>query len=237
MPRVLVIQHVEPERPAMLGEVLRQGGCRIDVVHVYDGEAVPVDLGAHDALVVLGGPMSAGSDEDFGSRGGELALIADAVRHRRPMLGVCLGAQLLALVAGSSIRPGREAEIGWGSVRLTAAAARDRLFGGLDGEIPVLHWHGETFDLPVGAVHLAASASYEAQAFRLGDVAWGLQFHVEADRGAVERMVSSFPEDAAAAPGGGAAILAATDDALERMAAVREAVLGGFVELVGACPS
>ncbi len=234
MTRVLVVQHVEPERPALLGEVLRERGCRIDVVEVHGGETVPPELAPYDALVVLGGPMSAGSDEGFAGRDRELALIDDALRRGRPLLGVCLGAQLLAVAAGSSIRPGREAEIGWGSVGLVPGARADPLFGGLDGEVPVLHWHRETFDLPAGAVHLARSDLCAAQAFRLGEAAWGLQFHVEVDRAAVERLVAAFPEDAEAAPGGGAGILADADSALERMSAVQEAVLGGFAELVRA---
>jgi GMP synthase-like glutamine amidotransferase len=234
MSRVLVVQHVEPERPALLGEVLRERGCRLEVVHVERGETVPRDLAPYDALVVLGGPMSAGSDEGFAGRGRELALIDDALRRGRPMLGVCLGAQLLAVVAGSSIGPARQAEIGWGSVGLAPGAREDPLFGGLEGEVPVLHWHGETFELPADAAHIAASGSCEAQAFRLGDAAWGLQFHVEVDRAAVERLVAAFPEDAQTAPGGGAGILAAADSALARMSAVQDTVLGGFAELVRA---
>jgi GMP synthase-like glutamine amidotransferase len=230
--RALVIQHVEPERPALLGEALQERGCRIEVVHAYRGEAVPTNIASYGALVILGGPMSAGSDEGFTSRRDELALIADAAQRRRPILGICLGAQLLAVAAGSAIRRGREAEIGWGTVQLSSGAVEDPLFGALDREIPVLHWHRETFDVPAGAVHIAGSALYEAQAYRVGDLAWGLQFHVEVDRAAVERLVTAFPEEAAAAPAGAARILAGAEGALERMSAVQTHVLGGFADLV-----
>jgi GMP synthase-like glutamine amidotransferase len=232
MSEVLVIQHVEPERPALLGEALRERGCEIEVVHTQRGERVPAKLGSYGALVVLGGPMSAGSDEGFSSRPAELALIADALQRACPILGVCLGAQLLAVAAGSSVRVGAEAEVGWGCVDLMPAAAEDPLFGALDGEIPVLHWHRETFDLPAGAVHIATSNLYESQAYRVGDIAWGLQFHVEVDRPAVERLVAAFAEEAASAPGGAAAILAGADEALSRMSVIQAHVLGGFAGVI-----
>jgi GMP synthase-like glutamine amidotransferase len=232
MTTVLAIQHVEPERPALLGEALQERGCRIKVLHPYRGEPVPRNIASYGALVILGGPMSAGSDEGFASRRDELALIADAAERRRPILGICLGAQLLAVAAGSAIRLGPEAEIGWGTVQLSSGAGEDPLFGALDGEIPVLHWHRETFDVPAGAVHIAASTLYEAQAYRVGDLAWGLQFHIEVDRVAVERLVTAFPEDAVAAPAGAAAIVAEAEGAIERMSAVQAHLLGGFADLV-----
>ncbi len=232
MPEALAIQHAEPEGPALLGETLREHGCEMRVLHTQRGELPPATLGSYDALVVLGGPMSAGSDEGFPSRQAELALIADALERARPIFGVCLGAQLLAVAAGSRIRVGAEAEVGWGSVSLTPEAAEDPLFGALAAEIPVLHWHRETFELPAGAAHIAATSLYESQAFRVGDVAWGLQFHVEVDRRAVEGFVAAFAQEAASAPGGAAAILADADEALSRMSGVQAHVLGGFAGLV-----
>jgi len=229
---VLVVQHVEPEGPALLGEALRERGCEIDVVHVYRGDPVPTDLGSHAGLVVLGGPMSAGSDDGFPSRAAELTLIRDALARGRPILGLCLGAQLLAAAAGAAIRPGSGPEVGWGFVELQPAAVDDPLFGALEGDVPVLHWHHDTFDLPPNAAHIAASSRYENQAYRVGDVAWGLQFHVEVDPAAVAGWVRAFPDDAATSPGGAPAILADSRDASARTSAVRAHVLGGFAQIV-----
>ena len=228
----LVIQHVEVEGPALLGDALRDRGCDLDIRHAYRGEPIPSNLGTHDALVVLGGPMSAGSDDGFPTRRAELNLIADALRQVRPTLGICLGAQLLAVVAGSSVARGPHPEIGFGYVHLTTAARTDALFSGLPPEVPVLHWHSETFEVPTGGLHLAASASYESQAYRLGALAWGLQFHVEIDRAALDRIAAAFPHEANAIPGGAATVLSQADDALPRMSTTRAHVLGRFADLV-----
>jgi GMP synthase-like glutamine amidotransferase len=125
----------------------------------------------------MGGPQSANDDLPFVHR--ELAIIAEAVRAAKPVLGVCLGAQLLARGAGARVYRNPVKEIGWAPVTLTAEAAQDTLFRDLETVETVLHWHGETFDLPAGAVHLALSGACRNQAFRLGSATYGLQFHLE----------------------------------------------------------
>lgn len=194
---MLIVQHLEPEGPALIATALAERGRAVDVVRVDEGAPLPADLAGHGGLVVMGGPMSAASDDGFPSRMAEVALISDALQRGRPMLGVCLGAQLLAVAAGASIRSGGEPEIGWGTVQVSTGAGGDALFHGLGRELWVLHWHGETFDLPAGAVHLASSAAYPNQAFRMGASAWGVQFHPEVDEAAVSRFVASFGHEAA----------------------------------------
>ncbi len=108
-------------------------------------------------------------------------MISQMVSSGRPVLGVCLGAQLLAKSLGARVYPGPCSEIGYGSVELTADASTDPLFAGCDPEIPVFHWHGDTFTLPTGATLLASSSIYPHQAFRVGRSAYALQFHLEAD--------------------------------------------------------
>ncbi len=228
---VLVVQHLEPEQPSLLGAALIDEGCEIDLVRVDLGQPLPSTIGGHDALVVLGGPMSAASDEGFPSRRDEIALLADALDRGTPTLGVCLGAQLLAVAAGAGISAGPEAEIGWGPIRLHDAATSDPLFAGVGPDVEVLHWHGETFDLPAGSVLLAGSDRYAHQAVRVGDAAWGLQFHLEVDDAAVRRFVAAFPEDAATVDGGAETILAGSAAALERLAPARRAVLSRFAAL------
>ncbi len=230
----MVIQHLAPEGPARIAAALARAGVDIEIVRVDLGHPVPGELDHAAGLVVMGGPMSARSDDGFPTRRAELALLGRAVDAGIPVLGVCLGAQLLAGAAGGSVRAGHGPEIGWGRVDLTAAAGDDPLFAGLSHEIDVLHWHGETYDLPPGAVRLARSAAYEEQAFRVGPCVWVLQFHLEVDRGEVDVFVEAFPGDVAHAAGGAGAVRATTDDALGRLRPHRDVLLRRFAELVAA---
>lgn len=232
-PACLVIQHVEAESSFAIGEALAAAGVQIDVRRVHADEPLPVGLVDHDALVVMGGPMSARSDRCFPTRRQELALLAEALELGRPTLGVCLGAQLLASAGGGRVIAGAGApEIGWAPVRFTTAARDDPLLSAVPATLTVLHWHGDTYDPPPGAVHLGSTASYRHQAFRMGDRAWGLQFHVEVDHTAVVGFVEAFGGEIAAAGTTAAVILAATPDALRQLGPARDAVLERFAALV-----
>jgi GMP synthase-like glutamine amidotransferase len=209
VPRCLIVQHAPAEEPYLLAEALAARRVELEVHAVPAGPPLPADAAGVDGLVVMGGPMSARSDDGFPTRRAELGLLADAVRRGVPTLGVCLGAQLLAAAAGGAVRDGQGAEIGWGPVELAAPAGEDRLLRGAARRLTVLHWHGETFDLPPGAVLLAGNHRYRHQAFRLGERAWGLQFHVEVDEAAVRRFVADFGAEAAAAGTDPAGITAA----------------------------
>lgn len=227
--RVLVVQHVEPEGPALLAGALAAAGCELDVVRTDLGAALPRDLSAHAGLVIMGGPMSAAGDgRDYPSRDTEVALVRDALARGTPTLGVCLGAQVVALAGGAAVYPGDGPEIGWGPVTLEPAAADDPLLGGIAGEMTVLHWHGDTFDLPAGAVRLASTPAYPNQAFRLGDAAWGLQFHVEVDSDAVARFVAAFGHEA----GDADAITSDAPVALRRSRAERTLVVDRFAHTI-----
>ncbi|WP_406129726.1 gamma-glutamyl-gamma-aminobutyrate hydrolase family protein [Streptomyces canus] len=120
-----------------------------------------------------------------------------ALEAEVPVLAVCLGAQLLAAAAGGRSRPGSGPQIGWDEVRATSAAHADPLFAGIPEHLPVLHWHGDTMDLPAGATLLASCDRYPVQAFRVGGSAWGLQFHLEVDKAAVDAFAAAFPGEAA----------------------------------------
>jgi GMP synthase (glutamine-hydrolysing) len=134
-----------------------------------------------EGLIVMGGPMGVYEYDKYPFLAAECRFIAEMVRHNRPVLGVCLGAQLLARALGARVFPGHKPEVGFGLVKLTAEGDRDPLFGPEGPQIPVFHWHGDTFDLPQGATLLASSADYPHQAFRFEQRAYGLQFHVEPD--------------------------------------------------------
>jgi GMP synthase-like glutamine amidotransferase len=235
MATCLVIQHVEPERAFAIGDALGAAGVSIDTRQVFAGDAVPDDAAGLDGLVVMGGPMSAASDDGFATRRRELALIADAVSRGVPTLGVCLGAQLLAAALGAAVYPGAAGpEIGWGPVEVLGTCGDDPLFAGSGPELTVLQWHGDTFDLPEGGCRLLRNSTYPNQAFRVGDVAWGLQFHVEVDVDAVEGFVAAFGADAEGVAGGVDGILTATPDAVAALAGARDLVLGRFASLVAA---
>lgn len=226
----LVLQHVEIERPYHIANALAAAGIPLEIRRLWEGALVPDDPSSYQAIVVMGGPMSAYSDTSFATRQAELALLNMALDAGVPTLGVCLGAQLIAVAAGGKARPGDGLEIGWGPVRLTADTAKDPLFEGLSGSISVLHWHGDTVDLPVGSILLASSDQYPNQAFRLSPVAWGLQFHLEVTAEAVDHFCVTFRHEAQAA-GGIDSIRAATPQALAEIGPVRSAIFDRFASL------
>jgi GMP synthase-like glutamine amidotransferase len=234
VPTVLVIQHAEVEPPAHAASALLDAGCGIEVCRVDQGERPPVGVSGLAGLLVLGGPMSARSDVAFPTRQSEIATIGHALDVELPTLAIGLGAHLLAAAAGGQVIPGDTLQVGWGEVELTAEAGDDPLFRALPARLPVLHWHGETYLPPPGAVRLAGDGHYTQQATRFGRRAWGLQFHIEAGLADVRRLASAFPREATA--GGGTATLTAdTERALPRLRPARDALFAGFAaEVVAA---
>jgi GMP synthase-like glutamine amidotransferase len=233
MSSCLVVQHVAPERSFAIGEALDAAGVEIEIRRTFAAEPLPQGLEDFDGLVVMGGPMSATSDEGFPTRRHEIALLGQALELELPTLGVCLGSQLLATAAGGRVLRGSAGlEIGWAPVWLSAAAGEDPLLAAAPTAMTVLHWHGDTYDLPRGAVHLASSEQYMQQAFRVGDRAWGLQFHLEVDEVAVAGFVEAFGEDARRAGTTQTAIASATAGALRALGPHRDAILGRFAAIV-----
>ncbi len=233
MPTCLVVQHIAPEGPYAIGDALSGAGVAVEPCRTDLGASVPSDVAGLDGIVVMGGPMSARSDDGFPTRAAELALLADAARSQVPVLGVCLGAQLLAAATGGSVLSGAAGpEIGWGHVTLLAACDDDALFAGLPSPLTVLHWHGETYDPPPGARSLVTSGRYREQAFRVGDVAWGLQFHLEVTAQAVDAFLAAFGADVAAVAGGADELRRAAPRALEGLATARGRVLARFADVV-----
>ena len=235
MPNCLVVQHVVPEAAFAIEDALRRSRVGVDARRVFAGDTIPADLSGLDGLVVMGGPMSAGSDEKFPTRPAEIELLAGAIETGVPTLGVCLGAQLLALAGGGSVSAGaRGPEIGWDQVTTSAACGDDALFAGLPETLTVLQWHSDTFEIPPGASLLMSSPTYPNQAFRTGDRAWGVQFHLEVTQAAVAGFLRAFGADADVVPGGRAHIKKSTPDSLEALTAPRDLVFGRFAALVAA---
>ncbi|MFE3737868.1 methyltransferase domain-containing protein [Streptomyces sp. NPDC059134] len=227
---VLVVQHVRGEGPYAIGEALAAAGLPMRLCRVWAGDPLPESLAGVEALVVMGGPAAAYRDDGFPTRRAELALLREALAAEVPVLGICLGAQLLAVAAGGTAHPGSGTQVGWGEVRTSPAAARDPLLAGVPERLRVLHWHSDTMRLPDRAVPLASCARYPVQAFRVGGAAWGLQFHLEVDRAGVDAFAAAFPAEAATAPG----LREAAPEELAALAPYRDLVCGRFAALVAA---
>jgi len=175
--RCLVLQHIACEPPGAYEDVLREHGGQLDRVEIDEGDRLP-DWRDYDAIIAMGGPMSATDDAELPWLTEEKALIRAAVDAGVPFLGVCLGVQLLAASLGARVYSGERQEVGLLPVTLTREARSDPVFGDLPEEFVTLQWHGETFELPDGAVLLASSPAYPHQAFRVRR-SYGVQFHLE----------------------------------------------------------
>jgi GMP synthase (glutamine-hydrolysing) len=172
------VQHIRCEPPGIFANLLRARGIGTDTVEIDEGDELP-DWHGVDLVVAMGGPMGAYDESDHPWLAGEKEWIAQAVRAGKPYLGVCLGAQLLAASLDAKVSTGPAPEVGVLPVTLSANGQADPVFSVLGESFPALQWHGDTFDLPAGGVHLGSSAAYQNQAFRFGEVAYAVQFHVE----------------------------------------------------------
>ena len=189
-PKVLVFQHVPFEPLGTLDPLLKEHGFRIRYVNFSRDPSQRPRVAGYDALIVLGGPMNVDETAEYPNLATEVDLIREALERGRHVLGICLGAQLLAKALGGSVSANEDHEIGWHEVRTTAAGAADPVLSALDAPAPLFHWHGDRVELPSGASHLAESDLCANQAFRYGDLALGLQFHLEVDRALIERWLT-----------------------------------------------
>jgi len=192
--QVHYFQHVSNEDPGSILDWAASRGHSVSGTRFDMGETPPSPL-EFDLLVVMGGPMSVHDEKAYPWLEEEKRLIAEAIRDRCLILGICLGAQLVAEVLGGNVRKNPQPEIGWFPVRLTEPFRQSPCFSGLPREMTVLHWHGETFDLPSGAVPLARSEACENQAFAFDNHVVGLQFHFEMKRAGLEALVEENRAD------------------------------------------
>lgn len=177
--KILIIQHVPSEGLGIIAAPLCFDGFEADFFKAYEGKKLPRKPEGYSALIVLGGPMGVYEEDKYPFIKDELGLIKEALKERLPILGICLGSQLLAKAAGANVYKGKDKEIGWYDVTLTEDGAIDNLFTGLPRDLGVFQWHGDTFDLPSGARVLASSSLFPNQVIRVNGNAYGVQFHLE----------------------------------------------------------
>lgn len=234
MKSVLVLRHEPSVSMGSLPAALTEAGLdwRSFDLFALAPESLPWSEAA--GLIVLGGTMSANDGDRFPFLVAELDWIRTAVRREIPMLGICLGAQLLAKALGAAVYRNARPEIGWYQVELLPAARDDRLFRERTSAETVFHWHGDTFDLPADAVHLARSALCPHQAFRYGSTAYGLQFHVEMAPDLLELWLREFTAGGDSCAGSGidpANICAAAGEAFPAMDSFSQCLLARFAAM------
>jgi len=189
-PKILVFQHVPYEPLGTLDPLLKQAGFRIRYVNFGRDPDVRPSLDKYAALIILGGPMNSDQIDTYPNLITEVEVIRDAVARNMSVLGICLGAQLLAKALGGSVSRNQTREIGWYDVSLTSEGVADPVLSIFAPHQEVFQWHEDGIQLPEGAVHLASSPASDVQAFRYGEHAYGFQFHLEVDGSLIERWLT-----------------------------------------------
>ena len=192
--KIHYLQHVPFEGPGFIETWAREAGHSLSSTPLFEG-LTPPDPSEYDWLIVLGGPMSIHDEEEYPWLAAEKRYIQRAIESGTFILGICLGAQHLASALGARVFPNSEREVGWFPVERVETGSGSRFFDLLSPELLTLHWHGETFDLPAGAVRLARSEACRNQAFSWEDRILALQYHPEATAALVTELSSHCPED------------------------------------------
>ncbi|MFA5338322.1 MAG: type 1 glutamine amidotransferase [Candidatus Omnitrophota bacterium] len=190
---ILFIKHDKTEGPGTLGDFFAESSWQVKTVELWNNEALP-PADDCEAIISLGGPMNVYETDKYPFLQKEEILLKDAIRNEVPVLGICLGAQLLAKVAGAKIVKAPAKEIGWYEVCLTEDGKADTLFRGTKSPLSVFQWHQDSFDIPNSAALLATSDICKNQAFRFSRCAWGLQFHPEMTENMLETWLSHTKE-------------------------------------------
>jgi GMP synthase-like glutamine amidotransferase len=188
--RIHYFQHVPFEGLGSIEQWIRDHRYYLTATKLYQSDPMP-EMEGVDLFVIMGGPMGVHDEDRLPWLKNEKRLIEEAIRQGKAVLGICLGAQLIADVLGARVYPNRSKEIGWFPIELTEAGQRSPLFGFLPARLEVFHWHGDTFDLPAGAVHMARSEACTHQVFVYNERVIGLQFHLESTAEGVQALIEN----------------------------------------------
>lgn len=191
MRKVLVFQHVAHKILGTLNPTMKAHGLKMRYVNFERNPDEEPTIEKYNGLIILGGHMGVYEADKYTHIKTELKLIEEALKKNIPILGICLGAQLLAHVLGSPVRKSREKEIGWYDINLTADGLNDSLFSHFKSTEKLFQLHGDTFDIPLTATHLASTELCPAQAFRYGEKVYGIQFHLEVDEAMIHRWLEN----------------------------------------------
>ena len=200
MEDVLVFQHEPAEELGSFAHLLDEQGIGYSHIRLFGDEIPTESWDEVRALIVLGGSMGVHEEEKYPFLKWEKTIIRAAIKNGLPLLGICLGAQLIASAAGAEVYQGNFKEIGWYPISMTLEAEMDPLLGHIPNKAIVFHWHGDTFDLPRGAQRLASSIYYDNQAFRIGRSVYGLQFHLEVTPAMIDRWIDQSWKELAQIP-------------------------------------
>ena len=197
--RIHCIQHEKFDTPGCILYWAKAHVFSISYTHIYKNDALPA-IDTFDILLIMGGSMSAYDDDKYSWMPLEKAFIKESIAKGKYIIGICLGSQMLASVLGVKVYPNRHKEIGFFPIYLTSAAKKMKMFKGLDEKINVFHWHGDTFDLPNGAQHLAYSHACHNQAFIYKEKVLGLQCHLEVTEQIMNELTSAFGAELISSP-------------------------------------
>ena len=176
---ILITKHIDIEGPGTIEDYFEKQGYRLKIINLHKGQHLPENFKGIEAIIFLGGPMNVYEEDKFPFLKEEDGFLKRAIKKEVPLLGICLGSQLIAKACGVRVTKSPVKEVGWFKVRLQRGARNDPLFKGLAEEIDVFQWHEDTFDIPEEGVLLATSAGCSHQAFKIGRCAYGIQFHIE----------------------------------------------------------
>jgi GMP synthase (glutamine-hydrolysing) len=232
MAKVTVLQHEPFEKLGIIADALRSRAISYEYIRTFEGQPVPTHMTDLDGLIVMGGSMGVYEHHWHPFLLDEIKLIEAAIEEGKPVLGVCLGSQLLAAALGAQVRKAAKKEIGWYPIRLGPDSAGDKLLAGAPPSFIAYVWHGDNFELPRGAALLASSERTEHQAFRFGENAYGLLFHMEATHRIVEDMVNGFPDELAEAGVDGQTIVSQATGYLPGLQEIGRRTFGSWADLV-----
>ena len=194
-PRLLVLQHADPEHPGLIADAVRNIGGTLETVRGDLGQTAPSSLDGYAGLIIMGGPQSVYEEEKFPYLRAEKQLARQAIDNNIPLIGVCLGSQIIADVLGSDVHPSGGVEIGWKDITRSPDIANNPVLSALPETFTPLHWHGDVYDLPNGATPIGASEMTPVQGFTYSETAFAPLFHLEMTEQQITEMATLFPDD------------------------------------------